>query len=109
VLPDGLVRFRTSLTTTFMHQNQQTVPDEAERVELSDGQIAFMIGTKRSLWIPADKIKSAHFHVGLMTGRVNLRMKDAPKIKLLWLRSDRAEGPLTTALASWGVPTSGLR
>ena len=107
VLPDGLVRFRTSLATTFMHQNQRTVPNEAERQELSDGQIAFMLGAKGSLWIPADKITSAHFRVG-RTSRVNLRMSDAPKIKLLWLRSDRAELPLSTALASWGVPTSGL-
>ena len=109
MLPGGLVRFRTSLTTTLMHQNQPTVADEAERIELSDGQIAFMIGTKGSLWIPADKIKRADFHVGLKTGRVNLRMKDAHKIKLLWLRSDRAERPLSTALASWGVPTSEVR
>ena len=109
VLPDGLVRLRTSLSTTLMHQNQQTVPDEAERVELSNESIDFMISTKRRLWIPSDKIKSAHFHIGRTTGRVNLRMKDAAKIKLLWLRSDRSEGPLTAALAAWRVPISGLR
>ena len=108
VLPDGLLRIRTSLTETLAHQNRRTVPDEPQHEEFSDSWIDAIVASHRTnLWIPAERIASANIHVGLMTGRANVRMKDGRRIKLLWLRSDRAERPLTTALASWGVPTSG--
>ena len=108
VLPDGLLRIRTSWTETLAHQNRRTVPDEPQHEEFSDSWIDAIVASHRTnLWIPAERIASANIHVGLMTGRANVRMKDGRRIKLLWLRSDRAERPLTTALASWGVPTSG--
>jgi hypothetical protein len=107
VFPDGLLRVRTSLIATVVHQNRQTVSDEPGYHEFDESEIESLVsGGNRNLWVSAEGIESAAFHVGLMTGRVNLRMKDGPRIKLLWLRSDRAERPLSAALASWGVTSS---
>ena len=105
LFPEGLLRVRTSLATTLAHQNLRTVSDEPQGRDFSYDEIKALVTTKRNLWIEADRIERADVHVGVMTGRVNLRMRGGRKIKLLWLRSDHAERALSTALASWNVET----
>ena len=84
----------------------QTVTGEPRSREFADGEIERIVASRRrNLWIEAERIKRADLHVGRTTSRINLHMTDGRRIKLLWLREDRAERPLTTALSSWGVAT----
>ncbi len=102
-MPNGLLRIRTSLATTAGHGLLRTVPGEPAEREFTDAEIDAIAarGKRNHLWIPADQIKRADIHTGLTTSRVNLWMVDGRKIKLLWLRGDHAERPLSTALTSW--------
>jgi hypothetical protein len=108
LLPHGLLRIRTDLTTTWINQSGPTVSDDEPRAEtFGDSQIEDIVATHRTnLWMPAEDIVRADIHVGMMVTRVNLHTRDGRRIKLLWLRSDNAERPLATALSSWGIPTS---
>ena len=92
LFPDGLLRVRTSLATTVAHGAWRTVSDEARGREFSDGEIDALVAShKRNVWINADQIERADIHVGITTSRVNMQMRSGRKIKLLWLRGDRAE------------------
>jgi hypothetical protein len=106
LFPDGLLRASTGLATTISNGIVQTVSGEPRSQEFVDGEIERIVargGT--NLWIQADQIRGADIHVGLMTSRMKVHMADGHRIKLLWLRGDRAERPLTKALSSWGVAT----
>jgi hypothetical protein len=82
------------------------VTGEPRSRDVDDGEIERIVASRRrNLWIEADQIQSADLHVGRTTSRANLHMTDGKTIKLLWLREDQAEQPLTTALSSWGVAT----
>jgi hypothetical protein len=108
-LPDGLLRIRTGLVTglvtTASHGLLRTVTGDPAEREFTDAEIHTIasLGKKNHLWIPADHIKRADIHTGVITSRVNLWMVDGRKIKLLWLRGDHAERPLSTALTSWNT------
>jgi hypothetical protein len=94
------------LVTTLGNGVSRTVSGELRSREFADSEIEEIVArAKRNLWIEADQIKRADVHVGLMNGRMNVRMTDGRWIKLLWLRGDRADRPRKTALSSWGVAT----
>ena len=110
LFPHGLLRSSTGLKSDGAHGHAggvvRTVTGEPRSREFADGEIERIVASRRrNLWIEADRIKRADLHAGRTTSRLNLHMTDGRRITLLWLREDRAERPLTTALSSWGVAT----
>lgn len=104
LLPDGLLRVRSSLRKTIAHQNRRTVPDAPVVREFEEGELEELRRAHRkNLWIRASEIVSADIHSGLTTSRLSLTLASGRRIKLLWLASDPAAGLLKEGLASWGV------
>ena len=104
LLPNGLLRVRGGLGATVGHAHQRMAPDEPVRREFTPGEIDVLQREHRTnLWIPADTIVSASLFNGPLSGRLSLRLNDGRRLKLLWLRVDRASEPLRHALSSWGT------
>jgi hypothetical protein len=105
LLPDGLLRVRSGLEATIEHANQRTVLDDGDQRQFGVGELERLQGEHKSnLWIPADEIVSAGIRNGPLSGRLALTLKGGRRVKLMWLRADRASEPLKKALASWGIP-----
>ena len=104
LLPDGLLRVRSSLGATIAHANQQTVPDDLREREFGAGEIEELQRKHQTnLWIPAHEIVAASMRNGPLTTRLSLTLAGGRRVKLLWLRVDPAAVPLKRALASWGI------
>jgi hypothetical protein len=104
LLPNGLLRTRSGLGATIGHANRRTLPDEPVRREFSPGEIdRLQRQHKTNLWIPRESILSASIFNGPLSGRLALKLNDGRRLKLLWLRADRASEPLRHALTSWGI------
>jgi hypothetical protein len=105
LLPDGLLRVRSSLGATIAHANQRTVPNDPSEREFGAGEIEELEHEHQTnLWIPAHEIVAASIRTGLLSSRLSLRLAGGRRAKLLWLRVDPAAVPLKRALASWGIP-----
>ena len=76
-----------------------------EKRQFGVGEVERLQGEHKSnLWIPADEIVLAGIRNGPLSGRLALTLKGGRRVKLMWLRADRASEPLKKALASWGIP-----
>ena len=103
LLPEGLLRVRSSLRQTFVHQNRRTVPDTPVVWDVDEDALAQICRAhKTNLWIPAKDIVSAELRDGLTTSRVSLTMTGERRVKLLWLSKDPALAPIREALERWG-------
>jgi hypothetical protein len=104
LLPDGLLRVRSSLGATMAHANQQTVPDDLPECQFGAGEIEELQRQHQTnLWIPAHEIVAASIRTGLLSSRLSLTLAGGRRVKLLWLRVDPAAVPLKRALVSWGI------
>jgi hypothetical protein len=104
LLPDGLLRIPTGVAATASHGLLHTVSGDLAEREFTGVELQKIASRgKKNLWLQADHIKRADIHTGVMTSRVNLWMADGQKVKLLWIRGDHAERPLSTALSSWNA------
>jgi hypothetical protein len=104
---DGLLLIKTDLKETKAHGYGPTVSSPPQTRSFSDEQIAEAVKAhKLNDWLSADEITSASFHIGITTGRVNLRVGDF-RHKLLWLKRDKADSPLREAFATWDIVVSG--
>jgi hypothetical protein len=105
LLPDGLLRVRSGLGATIRRANERTVLENGEKRQFGVGEVERLQGEHKSnFWIPADEIGSARIRNGLLSGRLALTLKSGRRVKLMWLRADRASEPLKRALALWGIP-----
>jgi hypothetical protein len=104
LLPDGLLRVRSSLLTTIGNGVARTVSGELPTREFSEDEIAKLAKKHvTNYWIPSSSIVAASLRRGVTASRLSMRLADGRNVKLLWLPGDPAEGELRSALTSWGV------
>ena len=108
LLPDGILRARRD-AATIRDRGDLRIDRSEPLIRTFDDDEPERIGSEgeRSVWISADRLVSATLRRGLTTNGVVLGLRGETRVKLLWMRRDRAERPLLDALAQWGVPTSG--
>jgi hypothetical protein len=102
LLPNGLLRVSSGLGATIAHARQRTAPEESVTREFSPGEVDHLQAEDE----PLDP--GGRNRLGRSVQRPSKRptlaeLNDGRRVKLLWLRADRASEPLRHALASWGI------
>ena len=97
---DGLFRRPRGWAATvvgdgIMHDLQARPEDEPIGKEFSEDELG------RSLWIPAQSIRTANLRPGITTGRLKLGLATGRTVKLLWVKSVLTHRAIQDALRSW--------
>lgn len=104
LLPDGILRARTSLRRTVANGARPIPEADKSTRTFSVAELAAVKQAHRTnRSIPAESISSASLRRGLMTTRLALRLVDGTRIKLLWVKGEPADTEVPLALATWGI------
>ncbi|HWL33414.1 MAG TPA: hypothetical protein VNP89_07395 [Gaiellaceae bacterium] len=96
---DGLLRVRTDLTTTMSNGTGRSVPHELPAKTFEPEEREHAVGAHRTnLFIDWNDVREAQLRRGLLCGRLRVKLVNGTERKLLWLRSDHADEPLTATL-----------
>jgi hypothetical protein len=104
LLPDGLLRVRTSFGETMAHGVRPLPVSQRGTKQISDEDLeAAVCAHRTNHWIRAGEIASASFRRGLTTTRLAVELAGGDRRKLLWLRREPADHEVPDALVGWGV------
>jgi hypothetical protein len=99
LLPEGLLRLRTSFRATLGHRTWPTVrPPLPVRSFAPDEPGELARGHRTNVWIRWSEVASADLRRGLTTTRLGLTLADGGTHKLLWLRGEPADAEVGQVL-----------